>query len=161
VPAAPFTCPKAAVSVSEMAGMCGGMSRSRFYELVKAGVMPSPVYDLATRRPIFTRELQELCLQVRATNVGVNGRFILFYSRRMEPGLPATPRTRGRRSRAATAAVDPSLMEAIRSLGLQEIGEPEVYSAIQTCFPTGTEGVDEGALVRAVWRHLRRSDGAR
>jgi ACT domain-containing protein len=36
---------KSAVSVCEMARLVG-LSRSRFYELVEAGVFPSPIYDL-------------------------------------------------------------------------------------------------------------------
>jgi hypothetical protein len=47
---------KAAVIVSEMARMVG-LSRARFYQLRKAGVFPLPVYDVATRRPVYTEEL--------------------------------------------------------------------------------------------------------
>ena len=43
---------KAIVTVSEMARMCG-LSRARFYQLQKAGIFPSPVYDVSTRRPIL------------------------------------------------------------------------------------------------------------
>ena len=37
---------KAAVTVAEMARMFG-MSRARFYQLQKAGVFPTPVYDVS------------------------------------------------------------------------------------------------------------------
>src|SRR5207237_1482345 len=72
---------KAAISVSEMAARCQ-LSRGRFHELVRAGVMPYPQYDLRTRRPLYTRDLQDACMNVRATNVGIDGRYVVFYASR-------------------------------------------------------------------------------
>jgi hypothetical protein len=60
---------KEIVSVAEMARMCG-LSRTRFYQLVGEGVFPSPVYDLRTRRPFFTEQMQAVCLEVRQRNAG-------------------------------------------------------------------------------------------
>ena len=37
------------------------------------GVFPPPVYDLRTRRPHYTEEMQKMCMAVREKNVGVNG----------------------------------------------------------------------------------------
>ena len=68
---------KEVVTVAEMARMCG-LSRSRFYGLVKEGIMPLPSRNAATKRPFYTRERQAQCLLVRKTNCGVNGRPILF-----------------------------------------------------------------------------------
>lgn len=51
---------KAAVSVSEMARMMG-LSRSRFYQLI-GSALPFPIYDVATRRPIYDQQLQQTCL---------------------------------------------------------------------------------------------------
>src|SRR4051794_22280887 len=71
------------VSVTEMARMVA-LSRGHFHSLVKAGAFPMPVYSVSTRRPLYTGEQQQLCLQVRATNVGVDGRYRLFYSERSD-----------------------------------------------------------------------------
>jgi hypothetical protein len=46
---------KAVVSVSEMARMVG-LSRARFYQLQQAGVFPLPVYDVASRRPVYPQD---------------------------------------------------------------------------------------------------------
>ena len=66
------------ISVAEMARLIG-LSRQRFHQLVKEGVFPPPVYDIATRRPHYTEEIQAVCLAVREKNVGINGqgRFVL------------------------------------------------------------------------------------
>src|SRR5687767_9090134 len=80
---------KTVVTVSEMARMCG-LSRSRFYQLVEAGVFPQAVYSVATRRPIYVEEAQKVCLEVRRRNCGINGQPVLFYSR----GHLLSPQTR-------------------------------------------------------------------
>src|SRR3990172_921349 len=84
---------KAIVSVAEMAHMCG-LSRARFYQLVKDGVFPPPLYKLETKRPFFTEEMQEVCLEVRRRNSGINGKPVMFYARRFgSPAMPKPKRT--------------------------------------------------------------------
>ena len=70
------------MSVSQVA-ISVGLSRQRFHQLVKQGVFPPPVYDIQTRRPHYTEEQQNVCLAVREKNVGINGKVVLFYSRRL------------------------------------------------------------------------------
>jgi len=151
------SCPKAVVSVSEMARMCGGLSRSRFYELVKAGTMPPPTYDLRTRRPLYTREQQEICLLVRTTNIGFDGRFTLFYAQRSQAPAAARP---SRRRTTPAVSIPPALMESIRALGMADVEETDVVGALQSCFPNGIADLDEGTVIRSVWRQLRCSEGA-
>ena len=57
---------KAAVSVLEMAELCE-ISRSRWYELVDAGVFPAPVVLLPIKRPVYDRAMIEKCLQIKQT----------------------------------------------------------------------------------------------
>ena len=66
---------KAVVSVSDMTRMVG-LSRARFYQLVREGVFPEPIYDEG--RPVYTEELQARCLEVRRKNRGVNGEAVLY-----------------------------------------------------------------------------------
>src|ERR1700751_4531911 len=84
---------KAAVTVAEMARMVG-LSRARFYQLMQAGAFPWPVYAVSTRRPIYVQELQEVCLEVRRRNCGIDGKPVLFYARRLgsAPGRPRPPK---------------------------------------------------------------------
>ncbi len=41
-------------------------------------MFPPPVYDIATRRPHYIEELQQVCLSVKEKNCGINGRVVLF-----------------------------------------------------------------------------------
>ena len=71
---------RAAVSVSQMAKMLR-LSRASFYEHVRRGNFLAPIYSLGTRRPIYTAEMQQRNLEVKATQMGANGEYVLFYER--------------------------------------------------------------------------------
>ncbi len=58
------------------------LSRSRFYDLVKQGVFPRPVNCPDTSHLFYTLELQQQCLQVKQTGIGINGKPVLFYTSR-------------------------------------------------------------------------------
>jgi hypothetical protein len=144
---------KAAVTVSEMARMVG-LSRARFYQLQKAGVFPMPVYDVATRRPVYTEELQNVCLEVRRRNCGVNNKPVLFYARRAPiTPAPARPRKVTAKPRKIEHA---DLLDALHGLGLASVTAAHAGAAVKELFPQGTAGVAEAEVVRAVFLHLRR-----
>ena len=129
---------RAAYSVVEVAKLCR-LSRARFYDLLHEGAMPSPVYDLRTRRPIYTVELAAKCVEVRETNIGIDGRFVMFYEPRnpIGPAMPATPASQPARRRQAT--IDPlvqEMFEALRTLGVNK-SETDMSEAILRCCPRG------------------------
>jgi len=161
MPRASESCPKAAVSLSEMAKACQ-LSRSRFYELITEGIMPAPMYDVITRRPLYPQELQRECLHVRASNIGISGRYILFYQRRQQVlAVAGAGSSRSRRApQAASSAPCDELVETLNALGLTGVSEQQVQAAIRACYPNGVNGADESEVIRAVFRHLRRSDAA-
>lgn len=142
--------PKAAVSVTAMARMVG-LSRSRFYEYVKRGVFTWPVYSLATKRPMFTGEMQQDVVAARQTGIGCNGEYVLFYDKQ-SPGAVATPPAR-RQSK------EDGLLDSLRKLGMPQLTAAQVQAAVTSVFPGGTEGIDESALLRMLYRHLRRPGG--
>ncbi|KAA0131588.1 AlpA family phage regulatory protein [Gimesia chilikensis] len=144
---------KTAVSVSEMARMVG-LSRARFYELMNEGVFPSPVYDLETRRPFYSDEMQENCLEVKRRNCGVNGKPILFYASRHPLGSqpikrPARPKTKPKRTSQYNELID-----SLSSLGLSASAQ-QVEAAVNECFPEGIQNLDSGEVVRAVFLNLK------
>jgi hypothetical protein len=149
---------KAAVSVSEMARMCQ-LSRSHFNLLIRTGVMPQPLYSLHNRRPFYDAELQELCLRVRSTNTGADGRYVVFYDRRgvTPPPTPASSRTRTSRQQPMPRNdAHAELVEGLRALGLTDATAAQVDAALAACYPSGHGGTDEGTVLRELWRHLRR-----
>jgi hypothetical protein len=70
---------KPAITLVEMAGLVG-LSRSRFYELIRLRVFPSPVFEMFERKAVYIAPLQRLCLQVRQAGVGMNGNTVRFQS---------------------------------------------------------------------------------
>lgn len=144
---------KSIVSCSEMARMVG-LSRQRFYQLVKDGVFPTPIYDLGTLRPFYDQELQEACLEVRRRNTGVNGRPVLFYVRR--PG-PASVSTKKRQPKPAPKNDHADLIDGLKGLGMVNVTIAQVDSAIHELFP-GSVNEDQAEVLRAVFLHLKRKE---
>lgn len=144
---------KAAVTVAEMARMCG-LSRARFYQLIGTA-FPFPVYDVSTRRPFYVEELQKLCLEVRRRNCGIDGKPVLFYARRgatttaKRPAKVTTPK-------AVASTVSADLLDGLRALGLV-VTSAQVEAAIKQVFPSGTYGVESGEVVRSVFIYLKKA----
>jgi hypothetical protein len=135
---------KPAVSISEMARMVG-LSRQRFHQLVKAGVFPSPQVGSETRRKFYDQTAQASCLEVRKTNIGVNGKLVLFYA----------PRKRQKPAQENHA----DLVAGLRSLGLTSVTASQVEQAVKLLYPKGTKNFDPGEVLRAVFLHLKSKCG--
>jgi hypothetical protein len=143
---------KAVVSVAEMARMVG-LSRARFYQLIGTA-FPHPVYNVSTRRPFFDEEAQTTCLEVRRRNCGIDGRPIMFYARRL-PTAPLNSKPRQTATRPKPESHH-DLILALRSLGLAAVTSSQVALAIKEAFPSGTGGVDQSEIVRAVFIKIKR-----
>jgi hypothetical protein len=143
---------KAAVSVSQMCEMCS-LSRSRWYEFLEAGVFPKPVLHPSSKRPVYDRNLQEKCLEIRATGVGLNGVPVVFNRKAKKAGPFKQGARRPANDQHAEAHVEP-ILDAIQALGLTTTSKV-VADAVDTLYPTGIEGVDLGEIVRKVFLHLQ------
>ena len=144
---------KAALSVTEMARLVG-LSRNYFFTLCKKGVFPMPVYSLSNRRPFFSIEVQQECLRVRATNIGANGAYVMFYPpRNKQPDAPAT--VTSQKGKATERAVQ--LTTALRQLGLV-VTPLEVDAAMAEVYPEGPP-TEDGPVVRALFLHWKRTKG--
>ena len=146
---------KAAISVSEMARLVR-LSRASFYAYMQRGVFLKPIYCTRTRRPFFTEELQRQNIQVRQTQKGINGEYVLFYERRQQ----TSDRRAGRRLQSRSNGKDDHLISQLQALGV-EATTAKVEQAMAECFPDGTGDADEGAVLRALNRHLRGSNVVR
>src|SRR5258708_21358520 len=140
---------KSVVSVAEMARMCA-LSRARFYQLMNEGIFPPPLYDVTTRRPFFTEEMQIVCVEVRRRNCGINGKPVLFYSPRHPLGQQPKPvrkptATKPEREKHA------ELIDGLNALGLESITVGQVDSVVQTLFPNGVEKLGAGEIIRRVF----------
>jgi hypothetical protein len=146
---------RAVVTVSEMARMCY-LSRARFYQLVRDGVFPQPIYDKG--RPVYTKELQARCLEVRRKNRGIDGRPVLFYSRRRAIE-PARRKKRAKPPPARSKDIA-SLLDGLNALGLTTATAAQVVEVTMQLFPQGTKGLDQAEVLRAVFLHLKRQNQA-
>lgn len=138
---------KAALSVSEVAELCL-LSRSRFHFLVKTGVFPAPVLNASSKRPYYTQEVAQKCVEIRRTGIGQNGQVVLFNRKPKKPGV---------KPKAITSAAPPphkEIVEALKSLGLTTSPDA-VAAAIVKLFPDGIEKVDQGEAIRKLFLHLQ------
>jgi hypothetical protein len=138
---------KAVVSVSQQCRLLH-MSRSQFYWHVKRGTFHAPLRLASNNRPYFTASMVEDNLKARETGIGVNGEYVIFYERQPKDDRSATKRP---------ASNHPGLIEGLKSLGLAAVTKEQVESALVACFPRGSDGHDDTAVLKAVFRHLKRS----
>lgn len=146
---------KSAVSVTEMARMVG-LSRARFYQLVKKGTFPSADQESLSNRPCYLEEKQRQILEARRRNCGVDGKPILFYSRRIDVG----------QKRATTKPVKQpksnqfsDLIDGLAALNVTT-NVTQVESLVKELFPQGTDGIAPGEVIRTVFLRIRRHDSA-
>lgn len=150
---------KTAASVTEVARMVG-LSRARFYQLQRSGIFPSPVYDIATKRPFYTEEQQRTCLEVRRRNCGVNGQPLIFYAQRSIGASAASKRTKRRRSPRQSGGDNARLIDGLKALGLADPNPSQVEAAVRELFPAGTSDVDKSEVIRSVFLRLQRRNSA-
>jgi hypothetical protein len=142
---------EAVITVQRMAELCS-LSRSRFHDLVAAGVFPKPIQHPTSRRPMYDRALQEKCLEIRRTGIGANGVPVLFNRRAKQLQTP---------KKAPAPVPVPQkredlndLLDSLRGLGLSPT-EDAVSAAVAAEFPQGHQGVEPGDLVRKVFLRLQ------
>ena len=146
---------KAAVSVSEMARTLH-MSRARFYELVKAGVMPPPCYLIRTRKPFYPSELQSICISVRSQGQGINGEPVVFYANRGTlTKKPSKPKSRSKPKTKLNPMLE-TLLSGLKQLGVNEPDPVLVKEIVAELYPSGVSTECEGELLTTVFRRLKR-----
>lgn len=145
---------KMAVTVAEMARMVG-LSRARFYQLMKQGVFPPPKMNQSKNRPFYDEELQKVCLEVRRKNYGVNGQVVLFYARRQE----IAPNKGKAKQAVPKKQPHAELIESLKALGLT-VTATDTQTAMKELFPGGLVNSDHGEIVRTVFLHLKRRNSA-
>jgi hypothetical protein len=142
---------KAAVTVAEMARMCS-LSRSRFYQLI-GSAFPEPSRD-DRGRPFYDAEQQQVCLEVRRRNYGIDGRPILFYApRHCSPVAKRKPKPK-----ITSASRYPEIVDGVRALGLATVTAAEVEAVVKQLFPNAIDGVDPGEVIRSVFLSIKRRD---
>jgi hypothetical protein len=143
---------KAAVSVTEMARMVG-LSRARFYQLVRRGTFPPADKDPVSARPCYFEDKQAQILEVRRRNCGVDGVPILFYSRRRDLGQVKAP-SRPSKPKGTTGQYT-DLIDMLASVRVV-VTAAQVERVVREEFSTGIEGKDPGEIFAKVHKRLKR-----
>ncbi len=138
---------KPIVSMTEIAQMVQ-LSRARFYQLLQSGFFPKPLHDERSKRPYYDLELQQKCLECRQSGIGVDGSFMLFYSPRQKETVSHLKKKK---------MVDPQVKEladTLQTMGL-EVSYQQVQQALSGLYPDGTNGEEQGVIIRELFRYLK------
>jgi hypothetical protein len=126
-----------------------GLSRSRFYQLLDSGFFPKPLYDERSNRPYFDATLQKQILESRQSGIGADGSYMLFYSPRKKEG-----RSKKSINTKKNYSVHQEFAETLESMGL-DCSEKDVSAAISELYPDGVENIDQGLIIRELYRFLK------
>jgi len=138
---------KPIASISEICDMIE-LSRARFYQLLQSGFFPKPLQDERSKRPYYDLELQKKILESRQSGIGVNGSFMLFYSPRKNGTTTSSQKKQ---------KVDPmvkELTETLTLMGLETTVE-QVQQGLAEIYPDGTKKVEQGVVIRELFRFLK------
>jgi len=144
------------INMSNMAKLLN-LSRSRLYQLIDQGILLKPVYLSANKRPVYTKEMAMRNIEVKNSNVGINGKVIMFYTARTLT-TPAKSKKAVKKStdqKTVSSGKHADLIDALESLGLEDITSSQIDSAIHKCFPDGTKNVTDDDILTEIFRHLK------
>ncbi len=145
------------VSMTQMAKLLN-LSRSRFYQLITEKILLPPIYSLNSKRPYFTEEMARQNLEVRRSNVGINGQIIIFYAGRSKTTNtdPHKKTVKEKPTKQSSPGRHGDLIDALEGLGIENITDSQVDAALSKCFPDGTDNIDKDEILRTIFRHLKR-----
>jgi hypothetical protein len=123
---------------------------------------PWPLYSVSTRRPFYDEEMQTSCLEARRRNCGIDGKPIMFYSKRIGTTIPAAraKKVGSISTPAKKETAHDDILAGLRSLGLAMVTVPQVTVAVKELFPEGVNDSNRGKVLRAVFLHLKRQNRA-
>ena len=107
--------------------------------------------DTLSKRPCYLEEKQRQILEARRRNCGVDGKPILFYSRRRDLGqkkaVPQPPKQPKNNQYA-------DIIDGLMALNVN-VTVAQVELVVKELFPQGTDGTDPGEVIRAVFLRIR------
>jgi len=143
----------AAASVSATAELCQ-LSRSRFYDLMNAGVFPKPIRHPSSKRPIYFRDGIEQCVKIQQTGLGFNGEPVVFNRKLTKTRKPVQDRNSVPNSTEYSNVTD-----ALKSLGLTTTNDAVAQAVGDLYSDCDWKEADQGEVIRKVFLQLQ-STGA-
>ena len=141
---------KAVCSISYLCKSIVGLSRAQFYNLQRDGIFPPAQTDEKTGRKYFTMEQQKECYNIRNSGIAHSGDFYLFYAPR------SSSQSSSPQKNTAPKADEKSieLTETLNQMGL-EVKAEQVSEALKSMYPEGHENIEEGLMIRNLFRILK------
>ena len=139
-------------SISYLCKNIVGLSRAQFYNLQRVNIFPPAQTDKKTGRKYFTLEQQKECFNIRTSGIAHNGDFYLFYALRSSSQSSFPPKKTIPKSDEKTI----ELMETLNQMGL-EVKAEQVSEALKSIYPEGYENIEEGLLIRNLFRILKQN----
>ena len=146
------------LSIAQMARLLN-LSRSRVYQLTTEGIFLPPIYGSSekSKRPYYTAEIAQRNIEVKRNNVGVNGKLCMFYSSRNNSSL-STHRKKSEGKKAIDKSTEDNhqdLKEGLIALGLSNVSDGQIESALKKSFPQGRANTSDGEILRAVFLSIK------
>lgn len=135
-------------TVTKMANKLG-LSRARLYQLQKAGIFPSPVYCIHTRRPFYPLSLQMQCIEIYKSGIGLNGRPVIFYSKKNKNELKSQQKTDSN-----IKVICRQVQDSLNCLG-RKLPKEDIKNAIYKLYPEGLSGSEDiGEIIRFIYNQI-------
>jgi hypothetical protein len=135
---------KAVCSITNMANKLR-LSRIRFYQLRKEGVFPEPVPVGCPERLLYPLELQQKCIEIRKTGIGLNGEPIIFNTPRTKKPKKSK---RFKKSKNQPGGRYEELIDILRRWKW-DVTYIDVKNAVNILYPEGlAQHTDEGLVLR-------------
>jgi len=148
---------KAFCSVSEMARILR-LSRARFYQLTEKGKFPPAIYDIQTKRPYYNQDLQEICINIKNSNIAFDNTPMLFYSPRKkkaeDQNIP-TPSKKVNPSKQLNPQYE-DWVETLQQMGLRHVTYDQVETAVKELY-AGDLPEDEGTILREIYQYIKKN----
>ena len=134
------------VSINQLCSLMK-ISRSRYYQLLSEGILHPPIHT-DSNRPYFTKEIAIKNLAVKKNNIGVNGKICIFYhSNRCS--ISSAKKKSVKKEKQNNNYED--LIIGLSSLGMENTKSSQIEDAVKKCFPSGTNNIEEGEILRQVY----------
>ena len=134
------------LSINQLCSLMS-ISRSRYYQILSEGLIHPPVQS-DSKRPYFTRELALRNLAVKKNNIGVNGQICIFYN--SNRCSHSSPKNNPVKKEKQTDKYQ-DLIVGLNCLGLDDIKSSQIEVALKKCFPSGTDNIEEGEVLKQVY----------
>ena len=143
---------KAVCSISYLCKSIVGLSRAQFYNLQRDNIFPPAQTDEKSGRKYFTLGQQKECYNIRSSGITHSGEFYLFYA----PRSSSQSSSSQKKPAPKTDSKSVEIMETLNQMGL-DVKAEQVSEALQSAYPEGYENIEDGLLIRNLFRILKQN----